>query len=153
MRMRILWPAGQTTATLQPTPTAKALWEALPLSSSANTWGDEVYFGTPVTVPLEEDAQQVVEPGTVAFWTDGDSLALPFGPTPISRGGEVAGWRARATCWASWTGTRTCCVRCDRVTRSGSSGPRACPAVRAPRGPGLRAPVGPLSGRPCRAGV
>ncbi|MDH6124562.1 cyclophilin-like fold protein [Kitasatospora sp. GP82] len=88
MRIRMLWPAGQTTATLRPTPTSEALWEALPISSSASTWGKEVYFGTPVSVPRETDAQQVVEPGTVAFWTDGDSLALPYGPTPISREDE-----------------------------------------------------------------
>ncbi|MFH9354429.1 cyclophilin-like family protein [Kitasatospora sp. NPDC017646] len=29
-----------------------------------------------------------MEPGTVAFWTDGDSLALPYGPTPVSHDGE-----------------------------------------------------------------
>jgi uncharacterized protein len=88
MRIRLLWPAGQATATLDPTPTARALWDVLPLTSAASTWGEEVYFATPVSVARESDARQVVDPGTVAFWTDGDSLALPFGPTPISRGEE-----------------------------------------------------------------
>ncbi|WP_457032009.1 cyclophilin-like fold protein [Kitasatospora sp. P5_F3] len=88
MRIRILWPAGQATATLRSTPTSEALWAALPVGSTASTWGEEVYFGTPVSVAREDDAQQVVEPGTVAFWTDGDSIALPYGPTPISRAAE-----------------------------------------------------------------
>ncbi|MGY4390909.1 MULTISPECIES: cyclophilin-like fold protein [Streptomyces] len=88
MQIRISWPAGQLTATLDETPTSKALIEALPISASANTWGEEVYFDTGVSVALEHDAQQVVAPGTVAFWTEGDALALPYGPTPISRGGE-----------------------------------------------------------------
>ncbi|PYC77471.1 hypothetical protein C7C46_18705 [Streptomyces tateyamensis] len=88
MRIRILWPAGQATATLRSTPTSQALWAALPISSDASTWGEEAYFGTPVSVAREPDAEQVVAPGTVAFWTDGDSLALPYGPTPISRDGE-----------------------------------------------------------------
>ncbi|MFD5797625.1 cyclophilin-like fold protein [Streptomyces diastatochromogenes] len=88
MQIRISWPAGNTTATLDDTPTTQALGKALPLASTAHTWGEEVYFDTGVSVSRETDAWQVVEPGTVAFWTDGDALALPYGPTPISRGDE-----------------------------------------------------------------
>ncbi|MFE2098039.1 MULTISPECIES: cyclophilin-like fold protein [unclassified Streptomyces] len=88
MQIRISWPAGNITATLDDTPTTLALGKALPLASAARTWGEEVYFDTGITVSRETDARQVVEPGTVAFWTDGDALALPYGPTPISRGDE-----------------------------------------------------------------
>ncbi|WP_369272129.1 cyclophilin-like fold protein [Streptomyces sp. R11] len=88
VQIRISWPAGHLTATLDDTPTTQALVKALPLASTARTWGEEVYFDTGVAVPRETNAQQVVEPGTVAFWTDGDALALPYGPTPISRGDE-----------------------------------------------------------------
>ena len=69
---------------LQDTPTTKALLARLPFESTAQTWGDEVYFSTPVSAKLEPGAKQVVDPGTVCFWTQGDSIALPFGRTPIS---------------------------------------------------------------------
>ena len=64
--------------------TSKALLKALPFESRASTWGEEVYFSTPVSASLEANARQVVEPGTVCFWTEGNSLALPWGRTPIS---------------------------------------------------------------------
>ncbi|MFI6765685.1 cyclophilin-like fold protein [Streptomyces sp. NPDC050355] len=88
MKIRITWPAGQLTATLDDTPTAAALVAALPVDSTAHTWGEEVYFDTGLTPALEADARQVVEPGTVAFWPPGNALALPYGPTPISEGDE-----------------------------------------------------------------
>ena len=87
-RIRIAWPKGELTAVLSDTPTARKLLEALPCEASANTWGEEVYFALPVSVKLEADARQVVEPGTVCFWVEGHSLALPFGPTPIAKGKE-----------------------------------------------------------------
>ncbi|MZD04277.1 hypothetical protein GTW43_04160 [Streptomyces sp. SID5785] len=86
--IRISWPAGHTTATVEDTPTSRALLGRLPLTSTAQTWGEEVYFDTGLSARVEDGARQVVEPGTVAFWTDGDALALPYGPTPISRGDE-----------------------------------------------------------------
>lgn len=87
-RIRISWDKGEISGGLNDTPTARKLLEKLPCSSSANTWGDEVYFSVPVQAKLEPDARQVVDPGTICFWVEGHSLALPFGPTPISQGTE-----------------------------------------------------------------
>jgi len=87
-RVRIAWQGGEVNANLRDTPTAKQLLAVLPCEASANTWGDEVYFEVPLKAILEADAQQVVEPGTVCFWVQGNSLALPFGPTPVSKGDE-----------------------------------------------------------------
>lgn len=87
-RIRIAWQGGEVTADLQDTPTVNQVVTALPRNASAQTWGEEVYFELPVKARLEASAQQVVEPGTVCFWVEGASLAIPYGPTPVSRADE-----------------------------------------------------------------
>ena len=87
-RIRITWPKGELFAQLADTSTAKAVAAALPAKSRANTWGEEVYFTLAADVKLERDAREVVDPGAVCYWVQGSSLALPYGPTPVSRGDE-----------------------------------------------------------------
>lgn len=88
MRIRIHWGRGEVFGTIEDTATGKALYAALPIDSEANTWGDVVYFTVPVEMPLDDAPQQVVPPGTICYWAQGRSMAIPFGPTPISEGKE-----------------------------------------------------------------
>ena len=82
--------AGQVRleARLNDTKTARAVWEALPIAASSNTWGDEIYFTIPVSLELE-DGREVVEMGDLGYWPPGRAFCIFFGPTPASRGDEI----------------------------------------------------------------
>ena len=76
-------------AVLNDSPTAKKIYEALPIEARGNTWGDEIYFAIPVKSSLEKDAKELVEVGDLGYWPSGSAFCIFFGPTPVSRGNEV----------------------------------------------------------------
>ncbi len=73
-------------AELNDTPTARMIWEALPITGRANTWGDEIYFEIPVQAEQANDARAEVEVGELGYWPVGRAFCIFFGPTPASSG-------------------------------------------------------------------
>lgn len=76
-------------AVLNDSPTADAIWDALPIARTVNTWGHEFYFDIGVQTEQEPDASDVVEVGDLAFWPPGMAFCVFFGRTPASQGNEV----------------------------------------------------------------
>ncbi len=75
-------------AELNDTQTAQRIWESLPFRGRGSRWGDEIYFGIPLNMSLEE-GQEVVEVGDLGYWPPGRAFCIFFGPTPASRGDEA----------------------------------------------------------------
>ena len=87
-KMRISAGGVSAVASMNDSATATAIWEALPIEARVNTWGDEIYFSIPVSMP-EQNGKEVVELGDIAYWPPGTAFCIFFGPTPASRGDEI----------------------------------------------------------------
>ncbi|NLO74901.1 MAG: hypothetical protein GX100_12435 [candidate division WS1 bacterium] len=90
MARRIKITAGSVsqTAVLNDSQTAEALWNILPIESTGNTWGEEIYFTIPLEIG-EENGQATVELGDIGYWPPGPAFCIFFGPTPMSSGDEI----------------------------------------------------------------
>ncbi len=87
-KIRIIAGAIEAEAKLNDTRTARAIWEALPIKSRINLWGDEIYFSIPLSLELEA-GQELVSIGDLGYWPDGNAFCIFFGPTPVSRREEI----------------------------------------------------------------
>ena len=86
----IMITAGQVSAEAQlnESKTASAIWDALPIDATGETWGDEIYFDIGLAVG-PESPRDVVEVGDLGYWPPGHAFCVFFGPTPLSRGAEI----------------------------------------------------------------
>jgi len=63
--------------------TAKKIYNALPLESTLNRWGDEIYFEIPIESEIENGIEFLDE-GSLAYWPPGNAFCIFFGLTPAS---------------------------------------------------------------------
>jgi len=78
----------EAVAELNETKTAQAIWGALPIKGRVNLWGEEIYFSIPLNLELEA-GKELVNIGDLGYWPQGKAFCIFFGPTPISRAGEI----------------------------------------------------------------
>jgi hypothetical protein len=84
--IKIIMGAVTLEAALKPTRTAKAIYDVLPIEATVNVWGEEFYFKIPLIKDYRETATLKVAVGDLAYWGNGQSIAIFFGRTPISAG-------------------------------------------------------------------
>ena len=89
MKIRITVGKLAMMAELNDTETARKIATALPIRSSFNTWGDEIYFSVPVEARLDDSARETVELGDLGYWPSGRAFCIFFGPTPVSPPGSI----------------------------------------------------------------
>jgi len=63
--------------------TSQEIIKKLPIVSTANRWGDEIYFKIPVYIELENGIE-TLDIGSVAYWPPGNAFCIFFGRTPAS---------------------------------------------------------------------
>jgi hypothetical protein len=73
--------------------TVEKILKALPIESLTNRWGDEIYFETDVEIE-EENSQEEVEVGDVAYWPPGKAICIFFGRTPVSTSNKPRAYSA-----------------------------------------------------------
>ncbi len=88
-KIRIITGKVSVVAGLSSSKTSDAIWDALPIENTVNTWGEEIYFEIPVKSTLDETAKEVVEKGELGYWPTGKAFCIFFGPTPASQGDEI----------------------------------------------------------------
>ncbi|MDX2258247.1 MAG: cyclophilin-like family protein [Hyphomicrobiaceae bacterium] len=71
------------------TPSARVLWQSLPLFGFAAPWGDCWHWEVPLAFGREPGARADGRTGAVYLWAEDARLLLPYGETPLSRPGEV----------------------------------------------------------------
>ena len=89
MKIKITSGSVKAIAELKNTPTAKAVYNALPIEGATNRWGLEIYFPINVKIDAEADAKEIVNEGDVAYWVEGACFCIFFGKTPASKGSEI----------------------------------------------------------------
>lgn len=75
---------AKLSATLNDSPSARALLDKLPLELRMSRWGDEYYGDCGLNVAEATDAREFMEVGELAVWPPGSALCVFFGPTPAS---------------------------------------------------------------------
>ena len=88
--MKLLFNSKTINLSLLDTKTAHIINKSKEFSSLISTWGDEIYFKTPIKgIKLEEYARDIMNFGEIAYWIEGNSIAIGFGKTPESINKEI----------------------------------------------------------------